>query len=133
MFLIHQIQNKEWLVLKGTLCYGSRKNTIHLYSFLLIYDLQSEDWINTYMLKCFLKAHKQPKVSNKMKCINKKMTWNVQDMNLSWCVHKANMDHTTSAQGTAISTLDYSVTTSMAPEGVEVWPYQRICFYIFLF
>ncbi len=32
---------------------------------LLIYDLQSEDWINiNYMLKGFLKAHRPPKVSN---------------------------------------------------------------------
>ncbi len=38
---------------------------------LLIYDLQSEDWINTYyMLKGFLKAHMPPKVSNERKCNN---------------------------------------------------------------
>ncbi len=40
------------------------------------------------------------------------MTWNTQDMNLSWYVPKANVDHTISAQGTADSTLDHSVTTS---------------------
>ncbi len=41
---------------------------------LLIYDLQSKDWINAYyMLKRFLKAHMPPKVSNEMKCTNEKM------------------------------------------------------------
>ncbi len=44
---------------------------------LLIYNLQSKDWINTYyMLKSFLKAHRPPKVLNEMKCTNEKMTWN---------------------------------------------------------
>ncbi len=37
---------------------------------LLIYDFQSEDWINIYyMLKGFLKAHRPPKCH---------MKWNVQ-------------------------------------------------------
>ncbi len=36
---------------------------------ILLYDLQSEDWINTYyILKAFLKAHRPTKVSNEMKC-----------------------------------------------------------------
>ncbi len=44
-----------------------------LASLLLIYDLQSEDWINTYyMLKGFLKARRPPKVSKKMKYIQMK-------------------------------------------------------------
>ncbi len=91
---------------------------------LLIYNLQSEDWINTYymlnMLKGFLNARRPPKVSNEMKCTDEKMTWNTQDMNLSsyvpranekmtWntqdinlssYVPKANVDHTISGQGT---------------------------------
>ncbi len=67
----------------------------------LIYDLQSEDWINTYYM---LKAHRPPKVSNEMKWTNEKMTWINQDMNLSNYVPKANVDHTISGQGTGIST-----------------------------
>ncbi len=47
-----------------------KKNNI-----LLIYDLQSENWINTFTLKCFLKARRPPKVSNEMKCTNEKMTY----------------------------------------------------------
>ncbi len=49
----------------------------------------------------FLKARRPPKVSNEIKCINKKMTWNTQDMNLSWYVSKANVDHPIIGQGTA--------------------------------
>ncbi len=63
------------------------------------------------MLNGFLKAHRPPKVSNEMKFINEKMTWNTQDTNLSWYVPTANVDHTVSGQGTAISTLDHSATT----------------------
>ncbi len=77
---------------------------------LLIYDLQSEDWINKYyILKGFLKAHMPPKVSNEMKCTNEKMTWNTKDMNLSSYVPKANVDHTI-----RISTLGHSVTIPRA-------------------
>ncbi len=54
-------------------------------------------------------------VKNEMKSANEKMTWNTQDMNLSWYVHKANVEHTISGQQTAISTLDYSTTTPRAP------------------
>ncbi len=44
---------------------------------ILIYDLLSEDWINTYyMMTGFLKAHRPPKVSNEMKYTNEKMIWN---------------------------------------------------------
>ncbi len=59
-------------------------NTFHPIKIsLLIYDLQPEDWINTYyMLKGFLKAHRPPKVSNGMKCTNERMTWNTQDTKL---------------------------------------------------
>ncbi len=82
---------------------------------LLIYDLQSEDWINTYyMLKGFLKAHRPPKVSTVMKCTNEKMTWNTQDTDLSTYVPKANVDHTISGQGTGISTLNHLATTPRA-------------------
>ncbi len=71
---------------------------LYLYYYsLLIYDLQSEDWINTYyMLKGFLKARRPSKVSNEMKCTNEKMRWNTQDTNLSSYVPKANVDHTIS-------------------------------------
>ncbi len=41
------------------------------------------------------------------------MTWNTKDTNLSWYVHKANVDHTISGQETADSTLDHSATTPM--------------------
>ncbi len=79
---------------------------------MLIYDLQSKDWRNTYyMLKGFLKACRPPIVSNEMKYTNKKMTWNIQDTNLSSYVPKANVDHTISEQGTAISALNHSATT----------------------
>ncbi len=62
---------------------------------LLIYDLQSEDWINTYyMLNGFLYT----KGSNEMKCTNEKMTWNTHDVNLSSYVPNANVDHTISGQ-----------------------------------
>ncbi len=81
-------------------------------SLLLIYDLQSEDWLNThYMLKSILKVRKPPKMSNEMKCTNEKMTWHTQDTNLSWYMAKANVDHTISGQRTVISTLDHSATT----------------------
>ncbi len=64
---------------------------------LLMHDLQSEDWIITYyMPKDFLKARWPPKVSNEMKYTDEKMTWNTKDMNLSWYVPKANVDHTVS-------------------------------------
>ncbi len=70
-------------------------------SSLLIYDLQSKDWINTYyMLKGFPKACRPSKVSNKMKCTNEKMIWNTQDRNLISYVSKAIVDHTISGQGT---------------------------------
>ncbi len=55
-----------------------------------------------------------PKVSNEMKYTNEKMTWNTQDKHLSSYVPKANVDHTTSGQGTGISTLDHSATTPRA-------------------
>ncbi len=59
--------------------------------------LISEDWINIYyMLKGFLKAQRPAKVSNEMKCINEKMTWNTQDANHSWYVPNANVAHTIS-------------------------------------
>ncbi len=45
-------------------------------------------------------------------CTNEKMTWNTQDMNLSWYVPNANVDHTISGWRTAISTLDHSATTT---------------------
>ncbi len=57
------------------------------------------------MLKGFLKAYIPPKVSNEMKCTNKRMTCNTQNMNMS------NVDHTIGDQGTGISTLDHSATT----------------------
>ncbi len=77
---------------------------------LLIYDLLSQLWINTYyMLKSFLKASRPPK--DEMKCANEKMTWNTQDTNLSSYMPKANVDHTISGQGTGISTLYHSPTT----------------------
>ncbi len=63
------------------------------------------------MLKCFLKAHRQPIVSNEMRCTNKNMTRNTQDTNPSSYVAKANVDHTIRGQGTGISTLDHSATT----------------------
>ncbi len=66
------------------------------------------------MLKGFLKAYRPLKVSNEMKCINEKMTSNTQDMNVSWYVPKANVDHTISGQGTGNSTLDHSATIPRA-------------------
>ncbi len=66
-------------------------------SVLLIYDLQSKDWINAYyMLKGILKTRRRTKVSNEMKCANEKMTWNTQDTNLRSYVRNANVDHTKS-------------------------------------
>ncbi len=53
-------------------------------------------------------------MSNEMKCTNEKMTWNTHDMNLSWYMSKANVDHTISGKGTAISTLDHMATTPRA-------------------
>ncbi len=47
-----------------------------------------------------------------MKCTNEKMTWNTEDTNLSWYVPKANVDHTISGQGTAVSTLSHLATTT---------------------
>ncbi len=47
------------------------------------------------------------------------MTWNTQDMNLSWYVTKANVDHTISGQGTAISILDHSATIPKV--SIMVW------------
>ncbi len=61
--------------------------------------------------KGFLKVCMPPKMSNEIKCTNERMTWNTQDTNLSWYMPKANVDHTISGQGTAISNLDHSTTT----------------------
>ncbi len=74
--------------------------------------MQSKDLVNTYyMLKCFLKARRPPKVSNdKDVCYIK----NTHDTNLSSYVPKANVDHTISGQGTGISTLRHSTTTPRA-------------------
>ncbi len=81
----------------------------------LIYDLPSEDWINTYyILKGFLKARRPHKVSNETKCTNEKMTWNTQDTNLSSYVPKTNVDHTISGQETGINILDHSAITQRA-------------------
>ncbi len=53
---------------------------------LLIYDLQSEDWINTYyMLEGVLKECRPPKVSSEMKCTNEKMAWNTLIYAQGWC------------------------------------------------
>ncbi len=72
----------------------SYTGVLNMISLLLIYDLQSKDWINTYyMLQGFLKAHMPPKVSDEMKCTNKKMIWNTQDTNLSWYLPNVNVDH----------------------------------------
>ncbi len=82
---------------------------------LLIYDLQSEYWINTYIVEGLSKGTQATKkVSSEMKCINENMTWNTQDTNLSWCVPNAYVNHTIRGQGTAISTLGHSATTSRA-------------------
>ncbi len=81
---------------------------------MILYDLQSEDWINPhYMLKDFLKACRPPKVSDEMKCTNEKMNWNTHDTNPSSYGPKANVDHNISGQGTGISTLDHSATTPL--------------------
>ncbi len=46
-----------------------------LFLSLLIYDVQSENRINTYYIqKGFLEANRPPKVSNEMKCTIEKMT-----------------------------------------------------------
>ncbi len=65
-----------------------------------------------YVLKGFLKASSPPKVSNEMKCTNKKMAWNTQDTNLGWYVPKANVDHTISGYETAVSTFDHPATSA---------------------
>ncbi len=72
--------------------------------------------LNKYILyaKGFLKSNSPPKMSNEMKCTKEKMTWNIQDTNLSSYVPKANVDHTISGQGTVISTLDHLATTPRA-------------------
>ncbi len=69
--------------------------------------------LNKYIFygKGFLKAHRPPKVEIEMKCTSEKMTWNIQDTNLSWYVPRANVGHTISGQGTAVNTLDHSATT----------------------
>ncbi len=91
---------KKIFVCNGTFLYMMLDDLsllIFINLLLLIYDLQSKDWINTYyMLEDFLKAHRPPKVSSEMKCINKNMTWNTQDTNLNWYVPKANVVHTIS-------------------------------------
>ncbi len=74
---------------------------------------KNANWDNsTVIIKVKLK-----KINSKdeeMKYTNEKMTWNSHDTNLSWYVPKANVDHTISGQGTAISTLDNSITTPRA-------------------
>ncbi len=71
-----------------------------------------EDCINKcYMLEGFLMSCRLPKMSNEMKCTNEKMTWNTQDMNLSWYITKTNVDYTISGQWMVISTLDHLATT----------------------
>ncbi len=46
------------------------------------------------MPKIFLKAHRPAKVSNEMKCTNKKLKLNSQVTNLSSYMPKANVDQT---------------------------------------
>ncbi len=57
---------------------------------------------------------------------NEKMIWNTQDLNLSWYVPKANVDHTISGQGTAISTLDHSATMPWAGGAMNMFANQGI-------
>ncbi len=59
------------------------------------------DWVS--------KGTQTTQSANEIKCTNEKMTCNTQDINLSWYVPKANVDHTVRGQGT--STLDHSATT----------------------
>ncbi len=110
--------NNARMILKGHIisiistCASNKKNKK---TSLLIYDLQSDVWINTYyMLKDFLKARSPPKASNEMKCTNEKMTWNTQHTNRSRYVPTTNVHHTISGQGTVIITLDHSATTPRA-------------------
>ncbi len=63
------------------------------------------------MLNGFLKASRPPNVSNELKSTNEKVTWNTQDTNLSSYVLNANVDHTITGEGTAISALKHSATT----------------------
>ncbi len=78
------------------------------------------------MLKGFLKARRPPKMSNKIKYTNEKMTRNTHDTNLSSYVPKAkaNVDHTISGQGTGISTLDHSATT---PRAIFIAMFLYVC------
>ncbi len=52
---------------------------------------------------------KGTQATQSVKCTNEKITCNTQDMNLSWYVPKANVDHTIRGQGT--STVDHLATT----------------------
>ncbi len=60
----------------------------------------------------FIMESKPPKISNEIKYTNVKITWNTKDKNLSSYVPTANVDHTISCQGTGISILDHSATTT---------------------
>ncbi len=116
---MNMASNSQWPFFQNRVvsCDPSTKSNLHVLpswsTTLLIYDLQSEDWINTYyMLKGFLKACRPPKVSNEMKCTNEKMKWNTEDTNLSIYVSNADVDRTiNSGQGTGINTLNHSATT----------------------
>ncbi len=66
-----------------------------------IYDLQSEDWINTYYDEGHSMGTQATQSINEMKSTNEKMTLNTQDMNLSWYVPTANVDHTIRAKALA--------------------------------
>ncbi len=46
-----------------------------------------------------------------IKC-NEMYKWKDDMKHLSWYLHKANVDHTINGQGTAVSTLDYSATST---------------------
>ncbi len=72
------------------------------------------------MPKGFLKSSRPPKVSNEMKYTNEKIIWNTQEMNLSWYVPKANVDHTISSQLTAISSLDHHTKMDDSDNGIEM-------------
>ncbi len=113
--LLHSLREKtgvEMFITHFPLCYIGTGFSVSQTVFI---------FINTYYkLKGLLKARRPPKVSNEMKCTDEKMTWNTQDTNMSSYVSKANVDHTTSGQGTGISTLDHSATTPRVM-GITHW------------
>ncbi len=92
-------------------CLAKLENYTH--ESLLIYDLQSKDWINTYYM---LKGTQATQSVN----WNEMYKWK-DDMKYPGYEPEQLCAHTISGQGTGISTIDHSATTPRAMKLKFIW------------